>query len=111
MKHKVPILLRSGSCSCSCPVTPDPSACRSSTASNRKADCIMRKESGYNPRAVSPTGDYGLFQINQAAWYSTFQRVTGKPWSYIFNPYWNASFARWIYDRSGWAPWTTNRLC
>src|SRR3954452_25302179 len=77
----------------------------------RKADCIMRKESGYNPRAVSPTGDYGLFQINRSALYGTFQPVTGQPWSSIFNPYWNAKFARWIYVRQGWSPWTTNRLC
>lgn len=33
----------------------------------RQALCIIRGESGFNPGAVSETGDYGLAQLNRAA--------------------------------------------
>ena len=67
----------------------------------RVADC----ESDLNPRAVSAGGkNHGLFQINSVH-RSSFEAVTGQPWSEIYNAYYNAQFARHLYDSSGWQPW------
>ena len=75
------------------------------------ADCIMRRESGYNPRAVSPTNDRGLWQIN-GVHAANFQRVTGAPYlPGVFDPTLNSIYARWLLDREGWRPWTTRAAC
>lgn len=67
----------------------------------RVASC----ESGMNPGAVSGGGgNHGLFQINSVH-RSAFERVTGQPWSQVYNAYYNAQFARSLYDSSGWRPW------
>lgn len=66
------------------------------------ADC----ESRLDPGAVSLTNDHGLFQIN-ARWHrETFERVTGQPWSQVYDPMWNALYAKWLHDQQGWAPWS-----
>ena len=70
-------------------------------AAVRVADC----ESRMDPHAVSPTNDHGLFQIN-AVHRADFQRVTGQPWSEVYNSYWNTYYAKWLFDRQGWGPWT-----
>ena len=31
--------------------------------------------------------------------------VTGQPWSAVYDAYYNAQFARHLYDNSGWQPW------
>lgn len=72
---------------------------------HRIAEC----ESGMNPRAVSRTNDHGLFQINQVH-RNTFSQVTGQPWSAVYSPYFNAMFAKWLYDRQGWTPWTCRKV-
>lgn len=61
-----------------------------------------------NPGAVSPTNDHGLFQIN-AVHRRRFEAVTGQPWSAVYDPFWNAVYARWLYDQRGWRPWTCRR--
>lgn len=70
-------------------------------AATRVATC----ESNMDPNAVSPTNDHGLFQIN-AIHRSAFSQVTGRPWAEIYNPVWNARFAKHLYDSQGWRPWT-----
>ena len=66
------------------------------------ADC----ESSMNPGAVSSGGgNHGLFQINTVH-KSSFSSVTGQPWSAVYDPYWNTYFAKWLYDQSGWSPWS-----
>lgn len=71
-------------------------------AAERVAWC----ESRLDPTAVSPRGgNHGLFQINSVH-RSSFERVTGQPWSAVYDAGSNAQFARWLYDQSGWRPWT-----
>lgn len=63
-------------------------------------------ESGHDPGAISPGGgNWGLFQINTVH-KKSFTNVTGQPWSSVLNANYNAQFARWLYDSSGWGPWT-----
>lgn len=47
-------------------------------ANPTRAACIIGRESGWNPSAISPTGDHGLFQFNYAAHHGwiDFARVT-----------------------------------
>lgn len=67
----------------------------------RVADC----ESNLNPGAVSAGGgNHGLFQINSVH-RSSFTAVTGQPWASVYDAYYNAQFARHLYDSSGWQPW------
>jgi hypothetical protein len=68
---------------------------------------VARCESGLDPAAVSPGGgNHGLFQINNVH-AGTFERVTGEPWTTgRYHPFYNAVFAKWLYDQSGWRPWT-----
>ena len=68
----------------------------------RVAEC----ESGLRPDARSAGGgNHGLFQINNVH-RASFERVTGQPWSEVYHPYFNAVFAKWLYDQEGWRPWT-----
>lgn len=63
-------------------------------------------ESTMNPGAVSPGGgNHGLFQINNIH-RASFERVTGQPWSMRYDAYQNTLFAKWLFDQSGWRPWT-----
>ena len=72
-----------------------------SEAATRVAHC----ESTMNPTAVSPTNDHGLFQIN-IVHRAQFERVTGQPWSKVYDPFWNSVYAKWLRDQEGWSPWT-----
>ncbi len=72
-----------------------------SSEATRVATC----ESGLNPRAVSPGGgNHGLFQINNVH-RANFTRVTGQPWSAVYNPHYNAMYAKYLFNQSGWRPW------
>lgn len=74
------------------------------------ASCIMNRESGTNPRAISATGDYGLFQINRAAHKRTFESKIGGPFEQKALDSWNnARYARYLYDQVGWSPWRGGR--
>ena len=70
-------------------------------SATRVANC----ESRMDPNAVSPTNDHGLFQIN-AVHRGDFERVTGQPWAKVYDSYWNTYYAKWLFDRKGWGPWT-----
>ena len=66
----------------------------------RVAACIVGRESGWNPFAVSATGDHGLFQFNRLA----------HPWldmSRIYEIRFNVRLA-WRMSRHGtnWGPWS-----
>lgn len=78
---------------------------------HRQAQKIVDCETGgtWNPGAVSPTNDHGLFQINKKYHYSNFTRVTGQPWHKVYEPFWNATYAKWLYDNQGWQPWTCRK--
>lgn len=58
-----------------------------------------------NPRAVSPTNDHGLFQIN-IVHRGQFEAVTGAPWSSVYDAELNTIYARHLYAQQGWGPWT-----
>jgi hypothetical protein len=70
---------------------------------------IVSCESEWNTNAVSPTNDHGLFQIN-IVHKANFTKVTGQPWSAIYNPLYNTVYAKWLYDREGWEPWSCKRV-
>ena len=71
-----------------------------------EATSVATCESGLDPNAVSPGGgNHGLFQINNVH-RGTFEQVTGQPWTAVYDPYFNAVFAKWLYDQQGWQPWT-----
>jgi hypothetical protein len=75
---------------------------RHAPAATRVAQC----ESSMNPEAVSPGGgNHGLFQINNVHRHE-FTRVTGEPWSQRYSAYWNTVYAKYLYDRQGWRPWS-----
>jgi hypothetical protein len=69
------------------------------------ADC----ESEFYPGAVSPTNDHGVFQIHRPVHERQFERVTGQPWSQVYDAQTNALYARWLWEQSGWQPWTCAR--
>jgi hypothetical protein len=62
-------------------------------------------ESSLDPGARSAGGgNHGLFQINNVH-RGTFERVTGQPWSSVYDQYHNTVFAKWLFDQEGWSPW------
>lgn len=70
-----------------------------------RALAIARCESGYDPDALNvsnPDGsrDSGLFQIN-----STHNSRVEELGLDVFDPEDNVTFARMLYDESGWDPW------
>lgn len=67
------------------------------------ADC----ESSLNPRAVGGGGQWhGIFQIAVKYHRDRFEQVTGQSWDDgIYVPYYNAQYAKWLYDDQGWGPW------
>lgn len=75
------------------------------TSDADSATRVAHCESKMDPNAVSPTNDHGLFQINHVH-RADFERVTGQPWAKVYDPYWNTYYAKWLFDRQGWGPWT-----
>jgi hypothetical protein len=76
-------------------------------AAGSAAVSVARCESGLNPRAVSPSGTYrGLFQIGSFH-AANFQSVTGQSYSAaVYDPYFNALYAKRLFDARGWQPWS-----
>jgi hypothetical protein len=80
----------------------------------QQATRVASCESKLDPGAVSPTNDHGLFQIHAGSagfpggWKATFTSVTGQPWAKVYDPFWNAVFAKWLYEDSGnsWSHWS-----
>ena len=62
--------------------------------------CVVRGESGFNPGAISRTGDFGVFQINKKTWYDTYD------WPRILDPVYNVNVG-WAMSKHGtyWYPW------
>lgn len=79
------------------------------------ARCVAWNESRYNLRAVSPTGDYGLMQINRWA-HSSWVVFQWSPtvWP-IFRLDYNLRVAKRLYlaakrrTGNGWTPWVAYR--
>lgn len=66
-----------------------------------RAVAIAKCESNLNPKAVSPTNDHGLMQINK-----TVHTVEGD----IYDVETNLKFARKLYDERGFQPWTCAKI-
>ncbi len=66
---------------------------------------IVRYESGFNPNAISHTGDYGLFQIN-CYWHRN--KFSGDCYA-LLDIDSNIRVAKQIYDAQGWRPWVTSK--
>lgn len=71
---------------------------------------IAQCESNYNPWAVSPTNDHGLFQINGTTWNKPGHAdpvadYIGRNWHRRYDPVVNATMARKIRDAYGWRMW------
>lgn len=78
-----------------------------------EAIVIVQCESGFDPLAVGEntngTRDHGLFQINDVH-EKTFEAITGHPWTDVYDPTLNTSFAKWLHGHAGgWGPWRCNR--
>jgi hypothetical protein len=72
-----------------------------SASAESTAACIAEHESGGNPNAISPTDDFGLWQVN-GSWGAMAS----------LNPYTNARSAITIsHDGTNWSPWTTAPDC
>ena len=78
--------------------------------------CIIQRESGGNPRAISPTGDYGILQLNRLAHKAAFEaRYHRRFETYALTVEYNASYARYLYDYyaarglSPFTPWNGGR--
>lgn len=67
--------------------------------------CIIQRESGWNPRAVSRTGDHGLMQLNAYTW----RRYFGKRWARVYDPVANVRMGYAVYKRQGWGAWRGGR--
>ncbi len=74
-----------------------------------KAICVAQRESGLNPAAMSPTGQYvGLFQHSAAAWPNRYAEWTRPSWQLKESPLngrTNAIVTMRIVNAEGWAAW------
>lgn len=73
-----------------------------------QARAIVQCESRFNPGAVNPNGGYhGLFQLGEQWHVQAFASVTGESWAdAVYTPWFNAQYARHLYDGYGWSQWT-----
>jgi len=74
-----------------------------------QASSVAWCESRHDPSAVNPggTGYHGLFQIGEYYHRAAFERVTGQSWSSVYTAYYNAQYARHLYDQTGsWRAWS-----
>jgi hypothetical protein len=69
--------------------------------------CIAARESGGNPRAVNPSGYYGMFQFSLATWHSV--GGSGNPAN--ASPQEQLMRAQMLQARSGWGQWSTASGC
>lgn len=73
---------------------------------NGVADCIIRHESGWDRWAISPTSDFGLWQLNAI----NLWLLRGASWA---DPAANTKAAIELYHRAGdsWSPWSVHAYC
>src|SRR3990167_2589914 len=77
-----------------------------------EATTVFRCESGLNSLAISPTGDFGISQINLQAHYRKIKGNTREEKiSNLYSPDFNIRFAYSLYLAQSWAPWRSSRAC
>ena len=69
--------------------------------------CIIDRESGWTPRAVSRTDDHGLVQLNAPSW----ARYFGRRWQLRYDPVANVRMGYRVWQLQGFSAWTTARSC
>lgn len=70
----------------------------------RDAYVVLQCESGHNPRAVSKTDDWGLWQINRI--HEARARRLGFAWEQMLEPGPNTAVAISIWEEQGFSPWS-----
>ena len=77
-----------------------------------EATTVFRCESGLNPIAVSPTGDFGVSQINLQAHYRNIKGNTREEKiSNLLDVNYNLAFAFNLFSKQSWVPWLSSRYC
>ena len=79
-------------------------------AEGDRAVRVATCESGLNPRAVSPTGDHGILQINAKTWArpnhpDPVAQWIGRNWGQVYDVRTNAMMALKIRVAYGWGMW------
>ena len=79
-------------------------------AEGDRAVRVATCESGLNPRAVSPTGDHGILQINAKTWArpnhpDPVAQWIGRNWHNVYDVRTNAMMALKIRVAYGWQMW------
>ena len=76
----------------------------------RRLDCMIQRESSWDPGAVSAGGRYvGLAQFDAPTWASTPQGRSGLS---RYDPYASIDAMAWGTQHLGWGRWpVTSRLC
>lgn len=74
-------------------------------ASAPRVFCVIGRESGWRPNAVSATGDHGLLQLNAYTW----RRYFGVRWARVYDPVENVRMGYVVWKRQGWAAWRGGR--
>ena len=69
------------------------------------APAVIQCESRWDPAAISPTGDYGLLQLNKR-WQEGRANRMGYEWSQMLEPEPNIRVAIAIWEEQSWRPWT-----
>ncbi len=79
-----------------------------------RALCIMNYESRGNPNANNPRSSAaGLFQFLRGTWNGVPTSISGGSYDSgaVYNPEANVAAAAWLWERSGWGPWSVRGLC
>ena len=73
-----------------------------------EAAAVVWCESRNDPEAVNPVGGFhGIFQLGEQWHVERFARITGETWQdAVYVPWFNAQYARDLYDGYGWSQWT-----
>lgn len=73
----------------------------------RIAKCEGVKDGKLDPTVISPTNDYGIFQLNQKAHGQRLKELNIDPLTVEGN----LKYARMLYDTSGTNPWYMSKNC
>ena len=76
-----------------------------------QAKLVIFCESGSRHDAVSPTSDYGYFQINAVHFKNVLGDTREEKIANLFNPYYNIDFAFGLYQKNRWADWNMSYNC
>ena len=77
-----------------------------------EAESVFRCESNLRVNAASPTGDFGIGQINlKAHWNQIRGKTREDKITNLLDLTYNISFAYSLYTRQLWQPWASSKHC